>query len=220
MEEGLFPHQRSRDSESALEEERRLCYVGMTRAEKILYMSWARMRRRWGGSPPEPSIQSRFLREVPPQLVKKLGGSVIAREVDLFSEQYEVRNTARKNLYTGKTYNSVENIQQFFNKGAPVGPPRVATDASRPAVAAAPGGLPSPAQTQTPAGPRPLTPPIGGKPQPKKSRLVSGASIDHPTLGRGTIVRVEGDGPDAKITVSFPGRGLKKLIAKYAGITE
>ena len=46
LEEGLFPHSRSLDSEAAMEEERRLCYVGMTRAEKRLYLSWARYRRR------------------------------------------------------------------------------------------------------------------------------------------------------------------------------
>src|SRR6185369_7404525 len=65
MEEGLFPHSRSLDSEAAMEEERRLCYVGMTRAEKKLYLSWARYRRRFGGGQPEASIRSRFLKEVP-----------------------------------------------------------------------------------------------------------------------------------------------------------
>src|SRR4029077_1317246 len=52
MEEGLFPHSRSLDTESAMEEERRLCYVGMTRAQKKLYLSWARYRRRFGGGQP------------------------------------------------------------------------------------------------------------------------------------------------------------------------
>ena len=65
MEEGLFPHSRSLDSEAQMEEERRLCYVGMTRAEKRLYLSWARYRRRFGGGQPEQSIRSRFLKEVP-----------------------------------------------------------------------------------------------------------------------------------------------------------
>ena len=51
LEEGLFPHSRSLDSESGMEEERRLCYVGMTRAEKRLYLSWARYRRRFGRTP-------------------------------------------------------------------------------------------------------------------------------------------------------------------------
>ena len=53
MEEGLFPHSRSLTSEAAMEEERRLCYVGMTRAEKRLYLSNARYRRRFGGGHPK-----------------------------------------------------------------------------------------------------------------------------------------------------------------------
>ncbi|HYP15393.1 MAG TPA: 3'-5' exonuclease, partial [Bryobacteraceae bacterium] len=69
MEEGLFPHSRSLDNEAQMEEERRLCYVGMTRAEKTLYLTWARFRRRYGGGQPEPSIPSRFLNEVPKTLV-------------------------------------------------------------------------------------------------------------------------------------------------------
>src|SRR3954447_18032086 len=65
MEEGLFPHMRSLDSKAAMEEERRLCYVGLTRAEKRLFLSSARYRRRWGGGETAASIPSRFLSEVP-----------------------------------------------------------------------------------------------------------------------------------------------------------
>jgi DNA helicase-2/ATP-dependent DNA helicase PcrA len=65
MEEGLFPHMRSLDSKAAMEEERRLCYVGMTRSEKRLFLTSARYRRRFGGGQQEATIPSRFLREVP-----------------------------------------------------------------------------------------------------------------------------------------------------------
>src|SRR5436190_23351466 len=70
MEEGLFPHSRSFDSPAMLEEERRLCYVGMTRAEKRLFLSWARARRRYGGGQQEPTLRSRFLKEVPGHLIE------------------------------------------------------------------------------------------------------------------------------------------------------
>jgi DNA helicase-2/ATP-dependent DNA helicase PcrA len=46
----------------------------------------------------------------------------------------------------------------------------------------------------------------------------AGSTITHPKYGKGTVVRREGDGDDAKITVNFPGYGLKKLVAKYAGL--
>ena len=58
-------------------------------------------------------------------------------------------------------------------------------------------------------------------PQQKKvaGGIRSGSIIEHPKYGRGTVVRKEGDGDDAKLTVSFAGHGLKKLVQKFAGIT-
>ena len=53
LEEGLFPHSRSADDEAELEEERRLCYVGMTRAMKRLYLTWAEERASWGARRPQ-----------------------------------------------------------------------------------------------------------------------------------------------------------------------
>src|ERR1043165_937692 len=57
MELGLFPHSRSMNSEEMLEEERRLCYVGMTRAQKLLVLTWAKYRRRFGGGEQERSTE-------------------------------------------------------------------------------------------------------------------------------------------------------------------
>jgi len=210
MEEGLFPHIRALDSKSAMEEERRLCYVGMTRSEKRLFLTSARYRRRFGGGQQEATIPSRFLREVPRGLVEDLGSArQSARpQVDLFSEQHEVRETARRNLYTGKTYNSVENVQQFFaerNKGTqPV------------ARASQPTANGQPPLSKPAAPPQAVRPPA---PSGKRG-LRAGTMIRHPKYGRGTILRREGDGEDAKLTVSFPGYGLKKLVEKYAGIQE
>jgi DNA helicase II / ATP-dependent DNA helicase PcrA len=73
LEEGLFPHSRTLNNPEELEEERRLCYVGMTRAMNTLVLSRAHYRRRYGNDAPEMSIPSRFLEEVPSQLVENLG---------------------------------------------------------------------------------------------------------------------------------------------------
>jgi DNA helicase-2/ATP-dependent DNA helicase PcrA len=203
MEEGLFPHSRALDSKAAMEEERRLCYVGMTRAQKRLFLSSARYRRRWGGGQTEASIPSRFLGEVPANLIEDLNPGRRAPQVDLFAEQHEVRESAKRNLYTGKTYNSVENIQQFFaERGKATTPVR------------APQSSPLPA---APRAPQPAPRPV---PPPRKKGLRAGATVRHPKYGLGTILRREGEGEDAKLTVSFQGYGLKKLIEKYAGIEE
>ncbi len=69
MEEGLFPHQSSLADEQELEEERRLCYVGMTRARARLILSYAERRRQWGSTHWNPP--SRFIEEIPPQLVRE-----------------------------------------------------------------------------------------------------------------------------------------------------
>ena len=71
MEEGLFPHSRSSDDPGKLEEERRLCYVGMTRAKRKLCMSYAESRRLYGGSD-RYSTPSRFLRELPPERIEEV----------------------------------------------------------------------------------------------------------------------------------------------------
>jgi DNA helicase-2/ATP-dependent DNA helicase PcrA len=74
LEEGLFPHSRTLNNPDELEEERRLCYVGMTRAMNSLILTRAHYRRRYGNDAPEMSIPSRFLEEVPTELVENLGG--------------------------------------------------------------------------------------------------------------------------------------------------
>jgi DNA helicase-2/ATP-dependent DNA helicase PcrA len=202
LEEGLFPHSRSLNTESAMEEERRLCYVGMTRAEKKLYLTWARYRRRFGGGQPEASIRSRFLKEVPPGLIESVRSM---QGMDLYAERHEVRETARRNLYTGKTYNSVENIKQFFSeKGMPV-PQGIGAVAPQPKAAT---NAPAPVVQSAPAS--------AVKKAAKK--FGPGSVIEHAKYGRGTVLRVEGSGEDTKVTVNFPSYGLKKLIAKFAGI--
>ena len=190
LEDGLFPHARSLDVPQALEEERRLFYVGMTRAQQRLILTWTRMRRRWASGILEPSQPSRFLAELPAHLTERLRPAGIA-ELDLTAERHQVREAVERRAYTGKTYDSVEAIQQFF--------------AGRSAAAAQPAH-------PAPPSPRPLPAP----PRAPAREAAIGAVIEHPRWGRGTVVRREGEGEYAKITVSFPGYGLKKLIERYA----
>ena len=198
MEEGLFPHSRSFISEAAMEEERRICYVGMTRAEKRLILSWARYRRRYGGGEQERSVPSRFLAEIPQKLIVTLGADEVdAPQVDLTAERHQVRQSVKRNTFTGTTYNSLENITQFFESRGIDFPPAGRQKIPRPA---------------TPAKPLP-TPPAA----PRKAAK-TGMTVEHPKFGTGTVVRREGDGDDAKLTIHFPRYGLKKMVEKYAGL--
>jgi len=253
MEEKLFPHSRSIINDAAMEEERRLCYVGMTRAEKRLILSWAKYRRRFGGGEQERSMPSRFLKEIPSHLVISLGVPDEEDDddfeidetrpvVDLMAERDLARQQARRNLYTGKTYNSLENVSEFFKQrgvNVPVRGPVVPVPAVVPA--SRQGGLFG--QTPTPKAPvaddsrppweepaiqrqsQPIPPPkpriaLPSAPAPPKRPSSTGTVVEHPKYGRGTVVRREGDGADAKVVVSFERHGLKKLVEKYAGLTK
>jgi DNA helicase-2/ATP-dependent DNA helicase PcrA len=255
MEEGLFPHSRSRESEAQLEEERRLCYVAMTRAEQRLYLSHARMRRRYGGSPPEACLPSRFLDEVPSHLVLDMNEQLSRPgHVDLYGEREAVREVARRNTYTGKTYNSLDHVTQFFadrgiqlpsmapkpaSASQPAGPASTASQTPGARPQAAGGSQPAAgpslgAGAGQPLGARPAAPvrpspaaasarPAGPvKPAalaPKTAGVLKpGATVFHAKYGRGTLLRKEGDGEDAKLIVSFHGHGLKKLVAKFAAL--
>jgi DNA helicase-2/ATP-dependent DNA helicase PcrA len=233
MEEGLFPHSRSLTSDAAMEEERRLCYVGMTRAEKRLYLTWARYRRRFGGGQPEVCLPSRFLNEVPAALRERLSpySEPHTEEVDLFSEQDDVRESVKRNLYTGRTYNSVENIAQFFaERGMPPpsgftrkpDPPPSSTAksvATQSAASVSPAAAPRPASSGTNLQPSSRSlPQIRRDKARRPSGFSSGTVVQHPKYGRGIVLRREGDGEDAKLTISFQGHGLKKIVEKFAGI--
>ncbi|MBV9508406.1 MAG: UvrD-helicase domain-containing protein, partial [Acidobacteriia bacterium] len=190
LEQGLFPHSRSINSPEMLEEERRLCYVGMTRARKRLMLTWAKYRRRFGGGEQERSIASWFLKEVPEDLIVNLGPQDEPGEVNLFTERYDVRQTAKRNTFTGKTYNSLDNISQFFGERGIRFDPPARTDSPTPS--AKPPGP----QNKLPPGasfPRPPAPP---RPGPSKTALAgpapykaarTGSTVDHPKYGRGTV---------------------------------
>jgi len=217
MELGLFPHSRSMSSPALLEEERRLCYVGMTRAQKRLVLTWAKYRRRFGGGDQERSTPSPFLNEVPAELMVDLAQRDQPGEVNLTAERFDVRQSARRSTFTGKTYNSVENISQFFSeRGMPFNTANKPVNAANKPITA-PQRPPGPMSPQLPRPPLPAKSlPAAAPPVRRGAR--AGMTVEHPKYGTGTVIRREGDGEDAKITVNFPRYGLKKLVEKYAGL--
>ena len=124
MEEGLFPHKLSGDDDAALEEERRLCYVGMTRARDRLLLTWVRERRFYGRQSQESTMPSRFLSEVPQELIEPLNVTMFA---------------SKPRTTWGNAINSVDGIDRFFSqRGREVSSSRSepAIPQSRPATAA------------------------------------------------------------------------------------
>ena len=132
-------------------------------------------------------------------------------QVDLTAERHEVRESVKRNTFTGKTYNSLENISQFFAERGMAFPPAQGRD--RPAE---PRGQ---NQQQGAPGP-PSSRPLPHAPPAPKRPARTGMTVEHPKYGTGTVVRREGEGDDAKITVSFDRHGLKKLVEKYAGLKK
>jgi DNA helicase II / ATP-dependent DNA helicase PcrA len=207
MEEGLFPHSRTLMSPTEIEEERRLCYVGMTRAMDTLIVSRAHYRRRYGTDSPEPSTPSRFLEEIPIELLEDVGSpGKIKGSTPRFQEygsvHYDYENEDQsatstwgnrsrqksppKTTYTGQAYNSIDNIADFFaSRGKKYSRPEMNLD------------------------------------KPSSGRgLRKGDRVRHPKYGEGVVYHREGDGEDAKITVQFLSHGLKKLVEKYAQLVK
>src|SRR5215213_5006492 len=197
LEDGLFPHSRAASDRAELEEERRLAYVAMTRAERYLYVTHAMKRRVYGeelGSEP-----SQFLNEMPTELLEDLslgkswlsfkGGS---QQIDY--EQGEYKKERKK--YTGKTYDNADSIAEFFKQRTrQMGQ----TSGSVPKVAS------KPSQPAAPSTSTEFTP---------------GSYVRHSKYGRGLVLRREGACESTKLTVSFPGFGQKKLVEKYAGLEK
>jgi len=223
MEEGLFPHSRTLMDPTGLEEERRLCYVGMTRAMDTLVMTRARYRRRYGNDMPEASIASRFLEEVPGRLVEDLGSPPQQPRFSgsAYSTPYPQRGGARKpGAEDGERHYSYEDEDQ---SGSGHGSGRVPD--RQPARQQTPGGsLDNIASFFAGRGGAAANkfarPKLEVVPPPGKTGLQKGSRVRHPKYGEGMVFQREGDGDDAKITVQFTKHGVKKLVEKFAQLEK
>ena len=164
MEEGLFPHSRSAESEEELEEERRLCYVGITRAKERLIMTHAAERRLYGY--PQANLVSRFVNEIPPEIMEMIGcdgpgGHLFHRRTTWNTGViHQVKNDAYEEEMVHRQLSEFVSDRRYYK----------------------------------------------------------GAVVRHTKFGLGTVQRSEGAGDDLKISVSFPGHGVKTLAVKYANL--
>jgi DNA helicase-2/ATP-dependent DNA helicase PcrA len=213
MEEGLFPHSRTLQDPTQMEEERRLCYVGMTRAMDTLIMTRARYRRKYGNDAPESSMPSRFLEEVPSRLIEDMSPASYG---NAYSTAYPQRNKRGDDDYSNDSgYNYADEDQSGGNGAKSYASQRFG-------------------QKRPTAGSGPLdnTAAFFGKngfksgsnskarmeiaPQTGRTGLGKGSRVRHPKYGEGVIFAREGDGEDAKLTVQFNSHGMKKLVEKFA----
>jgi DNA helicase-2/ATP-dependent DNA helicase PcrA len=209
MEEGLFPHSRTLNQPNELEEERRLCYVGMTRAMDALVLTRARYRRRYGNDMPEASMPSRFLEEIPAHLLQDL-----TRGQRPSSGAYAARyGSSRDQWESPRHYNYEDEDQRTVSRTAPASN-RQSGNARQA------GSLDNIAQffsSRKTGGSRPkleIPVPAGA------TGFRSGQRVRHPKYGEGVVFRREGDGDDAKITVQFAQFGVKKLVEKFAQLEK
>jgi DNA helicase-2/ATP-dependent DNA helicase PcrA len=217
LEEGLFPHSRTMLVPEDIEEERRLCYVGMTRAMDQLILTRAVYRRRYGTDLPEASVPSRFLEEVPGPLIEEVGtrrssGSSIRRTGE--SARPHTSSAAYGAESSHYSYEDEDQSASWHAGDASRGNARP----SKPTVAArAYNSIENIAEFFASRGKKfsvPKAPPVE-EPTGKRG-FRPGQRVRHPKYGEGTVYQREGEGEEAKITVQFPRFGLKKLVEKYA----
>jgi DNA helicase-2/ATP-dependent DNA helicase PcrA len=221
LEEGLFPHSRTMLQPDEVEEERRLCYVGMTRAMDQLILTRAVYRRRYGTDMPEASVPSRFLEEVPAPLIEELGTRRPARTGTGYIGTGYV-GTAALGRPAGRSpaaYDAADTHYSYEDEDQSASWKRNGGQTSRqksPAPAKPYNSIENIAEFFASRGKKFTVPKIPAEEPAGKRGFRPGQKVRHPKYGEGTVYQREGEGEDAKITVQFPRFGLKKLVEKYA----
>ena len=194
MEENLFPSSMVGDSPRALEEERRLFYVAITRAEEHCFLSYAKTRFRYGkmefGSP------SRFLKDIDVRFLRLPQDAGMFRRVEEEAAVFRRENARgfapdkEDAPYGGKERVSVRPKQQIITPTVPRNLKRVAPSANT-------------ASTSPSAG-------------ASANRVQQGQLIEHERFGLGEVLKVEGEGDNAKATIRFKNAGDKQLLLRFA----
>ncbi len=168
MEEGLFPHSRASEDEDEVEEERRLCYVGLTRARERLILTGAARRRVFGDY--QSTEPSRFLDEIPAELIRRVE-PVVAPSWN--STRYESRNPYARRFAAPKAKEAAAPFPSYEDED-----------------------------------------------QSSATGLRLGLRVRHKQFGVGTVLAIEEQGDDTRVTVRFNTVGTKKLVARYAALEK
>ncbi len=194
MEEGLFPHSRTLMDDNEIEEERRTCYVGITRAQRKLYLTCAQQRTIYGKT--SMSTPSRFLEEIPEEyterLVPRVNAYGFANANHYGAQQRSGTMTFRPSAsqmgsganFSDKAKSALEVMNAMQKRGVNVQPK---TGVIRPDTSV---------------------------------KWKVGDKAQHGKWGVGTVVSVKGEGEEVELKIAFPGQGVKGLMQKYAPISK
>jgi DNA helicase-2/ATP-dependent DNA helicase PcrA len=186
VEENLLPHSRSLDDPEQMEEERRLCYVGVTRAKDRLYLLHTFRRTLYGES--EVREPSRYLHDIPPHLLRGWRDTQPARQPSLGLEP---------GRFLGRTpAGSAPSSRMPQPSSAGRGEERPSLDSLR-------------SRASSPQAP-------AGRSQSETLRFQTGDEVIHAVFGKGIVIESKLVGGDEQVTVAFPGMGLKRLMASIA----
>jgi DNA helicase-2/ATP-dependent DNA helicase PcrA len=193
MEEGLFPHSQSVDAKEDLEEERRLCYVGITRARRKLFITWTPFRKNYGPDAGFPAQMSRFLKEMPPELIEGLD------EPEYFDQRPRYRNQFHESFerYERRSEFAVKQ-PRIREESEPVPQPKTIAE------------LKAYIQQKERSSD---TEKAGANSGPV---LKAGMRVRHDQFGDGIILNRERSGNDIKLTITFSRVGRKSLIERFA----
>lgn len=200
MEDGILPHSRSLESgdREDMDEERRLCYVGITRAKRRLYLVHAHKRGLWGTS--EVQKPSRFFDEIPAKLLTGMVDRRARREAAYdrsISWDNRRRSSQISSWDSGSSRQNSSGRQSYWAPDADNDdvPTRASNAASFPKVE------------------KPRKPVV-------KTQFKSRDSVQHAKFGVGTVVESNMVGGEEEVTVAFPGIGIKKLLVSMAGLKK
>ena len=198
MEEGIFPGYKSMDNPADIEEERRLFYVGITRAKQDLFLTFAKRRTIFGSTSYNPP--SRFLKEIPKDLLEGYEDAMNQKKKDDFDDTDTDWSYGRRNSYgtNSGTWGSKVTTYKISEDDVTNSIPKSAFGRSAESFLA--------------------------NIQSKKTSTVDinqykvGQRIYHKKFGKGVITKIEREEDDAKVDIEFEKAGHKRLMAKFAGL--
>jgi len=218
MEEGLFPHERSMGDAFQIEEERRLCYVGITRAQRMLYISHARSRMIFGSR--RLQRPSRFLDDLPQHCVQRRGdlGALLQPHPPADEDEATERLPGQRKIDVVALINKAkQNGRRLAEHDAGETEARRHPAGETPAPRAMDRDKPARRESKAGAASKSKRKPAG---EPQAAAAAScpykaGSRVVHKKFGQGIVVSVAEGEDGAELTLAFPKQGVKKILASF-----